>query len=102
MKNTVLYGVTFKPCDTGMMVAAFVHTVPEHSSTITCTSAINNVIVVAISHILSAIYWNNNESSGGISGCNGGILLKIHNFHWNHTLTDANMVAIGKLLTASA
>jgi len=36
--------------------------------------------VVVISHTLSAIYWNSNESSAGTSGCNGGILLKIHNF----------------------
>jgi len=32
--------------------------------------------VVAISHTLSAIYWNINESSTGIAGCNGGIFLK--------------------------
>jgi hypothetical protein len=53
--------------------------------------------VVAISHILSAIYWNSNESSGGNSGCNGGIFLKIHNFHWGHTSTkDADLVEILK------
>jgi hypothetical protein len=53
---------------------------------ITRTFAVNSVIVVAISHILSVIYWNSNEYSGGTSGCNGGLFLKIHNFHWSHTL----------------
>jgi len=67
--------------------------VPEYSSTITRTFAIKSVIVVAISHMLSAIYLNSNESSAGNSGCNGAILLKIHSFHWSHTSTkDANMV----------
>ena len=58
--------------------------VPKYPSTITRTFAINSVIVVAISHTLSAIYCNSNESSGGTSGCNGGILFKIHCFHWSH------------------
>jgi hypothetical protein len=72
-------------------------TVPEYSPAITHTFPINSVIVIAISHILSAIYLNSNESSAGTFGCNGGIFLKIHNFHWNHTSTkDANMVVIGK------
>jgi hypothetical protein len=56
--------------------------VTEYPSTITRTFAINNVIMIAISHKLSAINWNSNESSGGTSGCSGGILLKIHNLHW--------------------
>jgi len=54
--------------------------VPEYSPTVTRTFAINSVIVVAISHTLSAIYLNSNELSVGTSGCNGGILLKIHDF----------------------
>jgi hypothetical protein len=63
------------------------------------TYSINSVIVVAISHKLSAIYLNSNESSGGTSGCNGGIFLTIHYFHWSHTSTkDANMVGIGEKL----
>ena len=53
---------------------------------ITITFAINSVIVIAICHILSAIYWNSNESSGSTSGCSGGIFHKIHNFHSSHTL----------------
>jgi cytochrome b subunit of formate dehydrogenase len=61
--------------------------VTEYSSAITRTFNINSVIVVAISHILSAIYWNSNESSGGNFGCNGGIFLKIHNFHCSHIHT---------------
>ena len=48
-----------------------------YSSTVTRTFAINSVIVVAISHILSAIHLNSNECSGGTSGCNGGILLEV-------------------------
>jgi len=65
------------------------------------TFATNSVFVVAISHILSSIYLNSNESSAGNPGCNGGILIKIHNFHCGHTSTKyANMVAIGKLLRA--
>jgi len=59
--------------------------VPEYPSAITRTFAINSVIVVVMSHILSAIYWNSNESSGGTFGWNGGILLKIHSFYWSHT-----------------
>ena len=39
--------------------------------------------MVPISQILSKIYWNSNKSSGGTSGCNGAILLKIYNFRWN-------------------
>ena len=71
--------------------------VPEYSSAIARTFAINTVIVVAISHILSAIDLNSNESSGCTSGCNGGILLKIRTFHWSQNSTkDANMVGIGK------
>jgi hypothetical protein len=55
-----------------------------------------SLIVVAISHILSTIYLNSNESSGGTSGYNGGILHKIHKFPWSHNSTkDANMVVIG-------
>jgi hypothetical protein len=57
--------------------------------------------VVAISHILSANFWNSNESSGGTSGCNGGVFLKIHNFLWSDTsIKYANVVVIGKLLRA--
>jgi hypothetical protein len=41
----------------------------------TPTFAINCVIVVAMCHTLCAIYWNCNESSGGTSACNGGVLL---------------------------
>ena len=48
------------------------------------TFVINNVIVFAISHILSAIYLNSNQSSGCTSGCNEGIVLKINNFHWSY------------------
>ena len=71
--------------------------VAEYSSAVTRTFAINSVIVVAISHILNAIYLNSNESFSGTSGCNGKILLIIHNFPWNHTFTkDANMVVFGK------
>jgi hypothetical protein len=73
--------------------------VPEYSSAITSTFAINCVSLVAISYILSAIYWNSNEYSAGTSGCNIAILLffKIHNFQWNHTRRrDADVFAIGK------
>jgi len=57
--------------------------------------------MAAVSHMLSAIYWNSNESSGGTYSCNGVISLKIHNFHWNHTSTKyANMVVVGKHLRA--
>ena len=69
----------------------------EYPSAITRTFAINSVIVVAISHTLSAIYLNSNESSGGTSGCNRGTLHKIHNFPWSHTSTkDTYIVVIGK------
>jgi len=71
--------------------------VPEYSSVITRKFAINSLIVVAISHILSAINLNSSESSADTSDCNGGIFLKIHNFHWSTPSTkDANMLAIGK------
>jgi hypothetical protein len=85
-------------CATGRLyLGCLCGNVPEYPSAITRTFAINCVIVVAVSHTLSAIYWNNNENSGGISCWNWGILLKIHNFHWSHTSTkDTNMVAIGK------
>jgi hypothetical protein len=77
MKNIVWYGVLlWLPC----------RIVPEYSPAITRTFAINRVIVVAISHTLSAIYCNSNESSAGTSGCIEGILLKIHSFHWSHSL----------------
>ena len=57
--------------------------------------------MVAISYLLSAIYWNSNESSGCTSVCNR-TLLKIHNFDWSHASTkDANVVAISKLLRAT-
>jgi hypothetical protein len=49
--------------------------------------------VVAISQILSAINWNINESSAGTAGFNGGILIKIQNFH--KFTKYANIVAIG-------
>ena len=71
--------------------------VPEFSSAITRTFALNSVILVAISHKISAIDLNSNKTSGDISGCKGGIYLKIHNIHWSHTLhKNANMVAIDK------
>ena len=97
MTNTVWCGVTSQPCGTLLYLGCLCTIVTEYSSAITRTFAINSVIVVAISHILSAIYWNSNESSGCTSGCNGGILLKIRNFHWSHTSTkDVNMVVSGK------
>jgi hypothetical protein len=66
-------------------------------SFITGTFTINCVIVVAICRTLCAIFLNSYDSSGGTSGFSGGILLKIHNFHWSHTSTkDANMVLIFK------
>jgi hypothetical protein len=69
----------------------------EYSSSITRTFVMNSVIGVAISHTLSGNYLNSNESPGGTPGCNGGILLKIHNLHWSHAYKkDANMMAIGK------
>jgi len=54
---------------------------PEYSSAIARTFDTNSVIEVENNHILNAIYWNNNESSAGTSGCNGEIFLKIDNFH---------------------
>ena len=76
-------------------------TVPEYSTAITRTFAINSVIVVAISHTLSASYLNSNECSGSTSGWSGGILHKIRTFHWSHTSTkNANVVGISKLLRA--
>jgi len=80
VKNTVWCGVTSQLCDTVLLSGCQCRTVPEYSPTITRTFAINSVIVVAISHILSAIHCNCNECSGGTSGFNGGILIKIHNF----------------------
>jgi hypothetical protein len=78
MENTVFYGVTTRLRDTVLPVAAFVQ-------------------LVAINHILSAIYWNSNESSGGTCGCNGMILYKINEFHCSHNYTkEANIVAMGK------
>jgi len=68
MKNTVWYGVTSQLCD-AVLLGGFLFTiVSEYSSAITRTLAINTVIVVAISHTLSAIYLNSNESSGFTSG----------------------------------
>jgi cytochrome b subunit of formate dehydrogenase len=49
--------------------------VTEYSSAITHKFDIIIVILFVISHIISAIYSNSNESSGGISGCNEGIFL---------------------------
>jgi len=71
----------------GGCISCFCKIVPEYSSAITRTFAINSVIVMAISHILSASYLNSNETSSGTSGSNVEILLKIHNFHWSHTST---------------
>ena len=91
--------IYLKICVTGRLylMPMYSTNVPEYSSNITRTFAIDSLIVVAISHILSAIYLNSNECSGSTSGCNRGILLKIHNFHWSRTSTeDANMVGIGK------
>ena len=97
VKNTVLYGVTSQLCDNVLLGGCHCTIVPEYLSAITRTFAVTSVIVVAISHILSANYLNSNESSGGTSGCNGGIFIKIHNFHWSHSSTkDGNMVVIGK------
>ena len=74
-------------CVTGRLYVGYISKIiPEYSSAIKRTFAINNVIAVEISHKFSAIHLNSNESSGGPSGCNGGIFLKIHNFHWSHTL----------------
>jgi len=91
MKNNVWYGVTLQLCDTVLLVAAFCTIVTEYSSAITPTFAVNSVIVVAISHTLSAIYWNSNETSARASVCNGGILLKIHNFHWSHNFKKVQL-----------
>jgi hypothetical protein len=96
MRNTVWYCVTSQLCDPVLLVAGFVEMFlnihpPLHYI------FIYSVIVVAISHILIAIYLNSNESSGGTSGCKGGIFLKIHNFQWSHTsIKDADMFAISK------
>ena len=76
MKNTVLYGVTSQLCDTALLGGCLCRIVPEYSSAITRTFTINNLIVVAISHTLSAIYLNGNESAGGTSGCSGRIFRK--------------------------
>jgi hypothetical protein len=88
----------YKSCVTLWLYLGCLCTIdPEYPSAITRTFALNSVIVVAISQTLSAIYLNSNEFSSSNSGCNGGILLKIHNFHWSHTSTnDVNMVGIGK------
>ena len=76
-----------KSCVTGRLCLGCLRTtVTEYSSAITRTFAINSVIVVPISHILSEIYRNSKYSSGYTSGCNGGMFLTIHNFHWNHTI----------------
>jgi len=87
MKNTVWCGVTSQLCDTVLLSDCLCRNVPEYSPAVTRTFAINSVIVVAISHILSAFYCNSNKCSGGNPGCIGGILLKIHYFHWSHTST---------------
>jgi len=51
-----------------------------------------------MSHTLSAINWNSNESSGGTSGCSGEIIIKFTIFTGTTPSTkDANMVAIGML-----
>jgi len=96
MKNTVWCGVTSQLCDTVQLSGCLCKNVPEYSSTVKSTFAINTVIVVAISHILNVVYLNSNECSGSTCGCNGEILIKTHNFQWSHTSTkDANMVVIG-------
>jgi hypothetical protein len=56
MKNTVWYGVTSQLCDIVLQGGCLCGVVPEYSTAITRTFAINTVIVVAISHMLSAIY----------------------------------------------
>jgi len=81
MKNTVWCGVTSQMCDIVLLVRCT--NVPEYSPTVKRTFAINSVIVVAITHILSAIYCKNNDCSGGTCECNGGILIKIHTFTGN-------------------
>jgi len=74
-------------CVTGRLCLGCLCTnVTEYTFAITRTFAINNVTPVEITHILSAIYLNSNESSGCTCGWNGGIFLKIHNFSWSHTL----------------
>ena len=103
MTNNVWFGVTSQLCEAVTLGGCVCTNVPEYSSVIKRTFAINSVIVVAISHILNAIYLKSNESSGSTSGCNGGILLKIHNFHWSQAYTkDANMGGIDKLLRGCA
>jgi hypothetical protein len=93
--------VTSQLCDPLLLVAALVEMFLNIHPPLLYIF-IYSVIVVAISHILSAIYLNSNESSDGTSGCKEGPLRKIHNVHWSHTSTkDANMVVIGKLLRAT-
>ena len=90
--------MTSELCDTVLLVAAFCRNVREYSSAITRTFAIKSVIVVAISHTLSAIYWNSNESSGGTSGCSREIIIKFIIFtRVTPSTKDANMVANGRL-----
>ena len=86
-----------KSCVTGRLYLMPCRIVSEYSSTIRCTFAINSVIVVAISCNLSARYLKSNESSGGISGCNGPILLKIHSCPCSQTSTKhINMLGLGQ------
>jgi hypothetical protein len=73
----------------------------EYSSAIKRNFVINSVIVVAISNVLTTICWNYNGSSAGTSGCNGGIFLRIHNFHWSHTLHQIRKFDSDRLLTNS-
>ena len=68
MKNTVWYGVTSQLCDTVLLVAAFVQWLLNIHPPLHVPFNIDSVIVVAISHTLSAIYLNRNESSGFTSG----------------------------------
>ena len=71
--------------------------VPEYSSAITRTFAINSVIVVAISRMLSAIYWTVMNVPAVPLVAMEGYYLKFAMFTAATPSTkDANMVAIGK------
>jgi hypothetical protein len=71
--------------------------IPQYSSAITGTFVINGVIVVAISHILSANYWNSKEFLAVPLVAMEGYSSKLIIFTGPTTvIRDANMVAIGK------
>jgi len=84
-------------CNTVLLGGYLCIIVPVYSSAITHIFVINDVILVALSHIFGTVYLKSNGSSCGTSGFKGRILHKIHNFYWSLTSTkEANMVAIGK------